>query len=1487
MNELSNNLVQVAAPKNQQATSAQHSQPSKLAMVNNAADSYDTVDADVCEFETLRSLLKRIQQQSVATGVQGDVVPILNITKASTSDLRALLGLFLSDTSDSASRKEIADLLSSFIPVTTIQAPPTKAISGKLCVGCSKKPYWYRKKLSACSWCSRQFCSDCPLLACQCPRIGNIAPCQLCSECVKDITHQDASDWEEASIRFLAKCDERSIMASLGCAFVAIALGIDSQELLRKIAKKLHLTGQHTLAYSVLSLAISQIKDGDGKHVHSMKMHLLASSILQSMAKDRSKSWEERWSFALASKEVYVTALCTVAESDIEDVLDVKKKDEIDSLVHLLLKEKKDEIARKTLQHTQTLELLWKERDILKMLNFLKETMTDSFDITLATEESASLLAFKSFLKNKEHFLSSMLDEDRQALLFLQGVLKLKEEKLESALTDFESLAWGSCQSGISKENILSTYLYILGDQPHKLFSYSALKSTLRSGSKTLLFSKPVHTLLEERSLNLLFPSDDELTPPFTSNWPSLSVVGHNTRCHKKYEEAVMKLYREKKWSAGTVACAYLDAFPGCEHPAEMVVCYLHAAMWMTKNFGSKSKLSSKTLFAYKTVVMKLLQFSYAVSQRFLNPGMELYVNRLAVGIIRRIALVPDSKLVFTDQDSHFLHQLLKRLLRVSQLFPFWKPPSVSISEAVLLNIVSRNLHANFILELQFISSDHRPLTDLDLTYQLYENDLRGVLPLDNSSDSRAKSMDELLKAQGWSWNDVRQTMSTELCPRDQNGWIIQKPYLGVTQQYYEINGFVVNTDPEHPSIKLLVVEANAKRGRPGLFSQEDINTMLQLDLDDLPLYFSLDPPSDDLDKQYHPFQQWRYATEKVKGTEVLNTMFITDYLMKSFTVGSDVSSVPPFKQRPCKQGLTKNLPAGLQEALRSIHARGGFHSGSGAHRFWIETKEIKFDCQQNGSTIEYRFGKMEMQVKSRSLTRQIDGTLKDTDDEEDDPESPHATFARDMTANYPELSKHFPVFARLQELGKLQLFSLMLQSLLQNMREKSQGKGIEISDELLKEIQDDCRKQRHTNISAALAEMKQKVGIWPKAENRSLIRSKVDEVKSAIREEIRQGEERLYHQHGYHITIDNSDAYRLLDGVESRVIDAFRSSDEDVLTQITDVLRSSCNIPRNSYLKQYVTKWLASSDSGGYFHRSQSPKDTLVTYCCSYIPVPTRDEILSQVVSHQREKYQALSRIIDPLKKPHKSANSCKWVPAAIAPKSTSISYGGVALYIRAVPIRDGERLPRSRSETAVFIQKRSTAAPQTRRVNYVVPQEKAESRASSVTASRNNWFKDANSNGDDSSSSGGSTTRPPSTTPQRQSTSQTRTSAQTLNAIAKGSATRARLPVVASTFRGRSATTASDQLDRLRHAVDISRSPQKVAPASGGGGKRGGGGIGGGGGGGNGGGRGDGTRGGGGGGKGGGGRRGKSRRRWQPNYRMLWERKSLWHLPSPNQYY
>lgn len=80
----------------------------------------------------------------------------------------------------------------------------------------------------------------------------------------------------------------------------------------------------------------------------------------------------------------------------------------------------------------------------------------------------------------------------------------------------------------------------------------------------------------------------------------------------------------------------------------------------------------------------------------------------------------------------------------------------------------------------------------------------------------------------------------------------------------------------------------------------------------------------------------------------------------------------------------------------------------------------MEYEVKQTGSRLEFDLGEPQMNIRMHPIIPGPDGRYHDTEFE-DDPDSPEARFASDLTSHYVELGKHFPVFSRLCELAKLQ----------------------------------------------------------------------------------------------------------------------------------------------------------------------------------------------------------------------------------------------------------------------------------------------------------------------------------------------------------------------------------------------------------------------------------------------------------------------------------
>ena len=231
---------------------------------------------------------------------------------------------------------------------------------------------------------------------------------------------------------------------------------------------------------------------------------------------------------------------------------------------------------------------------------------------------------------------------------------------------------------------------------------------------------------------------------------------------------------------------------------------------------------------------------------------------------------------------------------------------------------------------------------------------------------------------------------------------------------------------------------------------------------------FSLDPPNED--QRFHPFQAFRYEPKELKGSTLLHTMFEADYLLKSFSVGTEVSAIPPFKQRPCIEGLIANLPQHLQKVLKPMSQRG--QSWSHMQRFWIQADELIYDEIERDGKLTIKMKSPTMVIRTHPLMTDVDGKLKDTL-ENVNPDSPEYKFAADLSDNYEEIGKYFPIFARLREIFKLLFLHNVIQNTLEDYRDKAENKGLNIPRSVIERIQKKQREEKLKQIIDMLAKVK------------------------------------------------------------------------------------------------------------------------------------------------------------------------------------------------------------------------------------------------------------------------------------------------------------------------------------------------------------------------------------------------------------------------------
>ncbi len=145
---------------------------------------------------------------------------------------------------------------------------------------------------------------------------------------------------------------------------------------------------------------------------------------------------------------------------------------------------------------------------------------------------------------------------------------------------------------------------------------------------------------------------------------------------------------------------------------------------------------------------------------------------------------------------------------------------------------------------------------------------------------------------------------------------------------------------------------------------------------------FSLDPV--DPYKSFHPYNLLRFSPSQLCESELLNTMLLTDYVLKFLTTNQEIQGQYPFDQRPVSSML-EYLPEYLRQIIKDFHDEQ--HVGA-LHRFWIEAEEIDISQAEDVTTgndiTKISLGNLKMVVKKHRMERDIHGELKDVGNEDE-----------------------------------------------------------------------------------------------------------------------------------------------------------------------------------------------------------------------------------------------------------------------------------------------------------------------------------------------------------------------------------------------------------------------------------------------------------------------------------------------------------------------
>lgn len=326
----------------------------------------------------------------------------------------------------------------------------------------------------------------------------------------------------------------------------------------------------------------------------------------------------------------------------------------------------------------------------------------------------------------------------------------------------------------------------------------------------------------------------------------------------------------------------------------------------------------------------------------------------------------------------------------------------------------------------------------------------------------RADALIEQMVARNITGQQVSSLIDCMMLPRTADGFLLptttplkqSRPDV----QFSSFDGVSIDLNTGAVTFRL----TPASTSKPALFGWGDLRSLIEAGAS--PGVFSLDPVDDAL--PYHPFQALKFLPASLRNTSVLATMFHTDYVMKFFSCGMEISSVAPFPQRPTAEGLLRRLPPAVATAL-SVNATKTTSGEDKAHRFWIEAGSLPYAEVRNTTTASITLGAQQMRVKKHLLERnRLTGALEDSAFDDPSDATAEAQFARNFTRYYDEIARAFPEFGLLREMSKMLVGINFVRGL---------GEGVKLTvadlpgqeKEIAKKVESDLR----TSIGSAITE--------------------------------------------------------------------------------------------------------------------------------------------------------------------------------------------------------------------------------------------------------------------------------------------------------------------------------------------------------------------------------------------------------------------------------
>ena len=851
--------------------------------LDDALGEWNFFDETICR--VLFSNRKKINNDTIKPSDNN--YAIINLKSFSLVELKELLfALDPKKSIENNDKTKIIEILTPMLPNLTWQQ--TECVSGaKICFNCGTQKSFFSLFYN-CIMCRERFCEECILK----DNNRKLAPIgftsgRTCSKCLNENEKWEVKRWLNKAHEHL-KCG--SLNKALFCFYAALQLDKGSVKTNQLGTKWMDAIENHKLKAIFLFDIIQKDFDAASNAIYLNEL----ASCLQAMANSQSND-DDKYILNVSALKVFY----------------LNKNPKPNKLSKLIQENIELLFQKAAIQNYEAFNSAVLK--IINLINYFK--LEELVELLLEKRNSVSVYAGLKVYFGQTNIESLQNDQTKASFLFAKGVfgifLGFDDEEILIGFTNLERAYWMSLNFSFGTPE-----LYV-----------SVLMNAISLGI-AFPFEQLFRIDDEQQRIKyflMLLPKRDILKPRDHKLWASIKLRSKNLRPFQCYEKTIYNNYSLKlmNWDKLKSILSYIDLINGCENIFEVVFCFIHAAAWSLEAMDDK-QTSANDKYAYSRLLFKCIENATHLSYMYLDTITKACVFQFLFGLAfygNRFKIESDNKLV---------EKLFKFFLFGSTLLPVSNLQLILVSESTILACNARELVDCFAERVLETSQVFHPMEKFMYKYLKFERSQHSIRTSEVSSsqeDIRVDAMNWFLEKHNIDWTNVVDYIDYPLVERSREGWMLTKNKLGIVSSlgnFAKFNGFTIDTSTNeitllletatNPFIALFFKEEIAK------FDWSDIATVLCNVEEASPSFFSLDPIDEKL--ELHPFQKFDYSPKHLKGSNFLHTLFHTDYLLKQFSMGIEVSCLPPFNQRAFTE-----IPSHLKEILKSVDQRGQRHT--------------------------------------------------------------------------------------------------------------------------------------------------------------------------------------------------------------------------------------------------------------------------------------------------------------------------------------------------------------------------------------------------------------------------------------------------------------------------------------------------------------------------------------------------------------------------------